>query len=133
MFGEPCKLPPNGILLRAHWQYQVKRNGERPSCNCCDRSKRAAPLLHAIAKTYSSCVKQPVQRMFIAMSAELGHGLFSGDAKDTYAHSPPPETPTFIQIDNAYADWYENKFGKKIDRLLVLPVQHALQGHPESG
>ena len=29
MYGEPCKLPPNGILLRQHWQYQVRRNGER--------------------------------------------------------------------------------------------------------
>ena len=53
--------------------------------------------------------------MFIAMSAKLGHGLFSGDAKDAYAHSLPPETPTFVQIDDAYADWYEHKFGKKID------------------
>ena len=67
------------------------------------------------------------------MSAELGHGLFSGDAKDAYAHFSPPETPTFVQIDDAYADWYKNKFGKKIDQSLVLPVQHALQGHPESG
>ena len=38
-----------------------------------------------------------------------------------------------MSIDKAYADWYENKFGKPVDRRLVLPVQHALQGHPESG
>ena len=115
MFGEQCKLPPNGVLLRSHWQYQVKRNGKRRSRNCCDRSKQAAPLLHAIAKTYSSYVEQPVQQMFIAMSAKLGHGLFSGDAKDAYAHSPPPDTPTFVQIDDACANWYEHKFGKKIN------------------
>ena len=23
MYGKPCKLPPGGILLRQHWQYQV--------------------------------------------------------------------------------------------------------------
>ena len=28
MYGEPCKLPPNAILLRQHWQYQVRRNGD---------------------------------------------------------------------------------------------------------
>ena len=91
MYGEPCKVPPNGILLCSHWQYQVRQNGDRRSCNCCDGSKRAAPLLHAIAKTYSSCVEQPVQRMFIALSALLGHSLFGGDAKDAFAHSPPPQ------------------------------------------
>lgn len=133
MCGEPCALPPNGILLRSHWKYQVRQNGDHRSRQCCDGSKRAAPMLHAIAKTHSLCVKQPIQRLFIALSAQLGHALFGGDAKDAHAHSPPPECPTFVQIDDAYADWYENKFGKKVNRRLALPVQHALQGHPESG
>ena len=53
--------------------------------------------------------------MFIALSALLAHGLFGGNAKDAFTHSPPPERPTFVQIDDAYADWYENKFGKKVD------------------
>ena len=71
--------------------------------------------------------------MFIALSALLGHSLFVGDTKDVFAHSPPPELPTFVQIDDAYADWYKHKFGNKVDQTLVLPVQHALQGHPKSG
>ena len=39
----------------------------------------------------------------------------------------------FVQIDDAWADWYEHTFGVKVNRNLVLPVLHALQGHPESG
>ena len=42
-------------------------------------------MLHAIAKTYSSCVEQPVQRLFVALSAQLGHALLGGDAKDATA------------------------------------------------
>jgi len=38
-----------------------------------------------------------------------------------------------VSIDDAYANWYEHRFKKKLDRSLVLPVLHALQGHPESG
>lgn len=38
-----------------------------------------------------------------------------------------------MAIDDAYADWYAWKYGVDIDRNLVLPVLHALQGHPESG
>ena len=133
MYGQATKLPPKGILLRPHWQYVIRKTGERRSRNCCDGSKRAAPLLHAIASTYSSCVEQPIQRLFLALSGLLEHKLYAGDAKDAYAHSPAPETPTFVSIDGPYADWYKWKFGKTIDTNHVLPVQHALQGHPESG
>ena len=71
--------------------------------------------------------------MFLALSALLGLNVYAGDATDAYAHSPPPATPTSVAIDDAYAEWYETRFNKKIDRSYVLPVLHALQGHPESG
>jgi len=89
--------------------------------------------LHGIALTYSSCVEQSVQRLFFALAARENYQVYGGDAQDAYAHSPPLETPTFVSIDEAYADWYEHQFKKKLDHSLVLPVLHALQGHPESG
>ena len=36
-------------------------------------------------------------------------------------------------IDNQYYEWYLFRFGMKLDKSRVLPVLHALQGHPESG
>ena len=133
MYGKPVSPPPGAIILRSHWQYRVKTNGTRRSRNCCDGSPRAAPILHALAQTYASCVEQPIQRLFFALSASLGHRLYGGDAQDAYAHSPPPSVPTFVHIDDQYADWYYNKYKVKLDRSKVLPVNHALQGHPESG
>ena len=123
----------NSILLRPHWTYAIKSDGTRRSRYCCDGSPSAAPVLHGIASTYSSCVEQPVQRLFFALSAQMGHKVCGGDAQDAYAHSPPPETPTFVSIDDACAEWYEQRFNKPIDRTKVLPILHALQGHPESG
>jgi len=29
MFGAPVKLPEGGILMRFHWQHQIKVNGSR--------------------------------------------------------------------------------------------------------
>ncbi|KAG7369542.1 reverse transcriptase RNA-dependent DNA polymerase [Nitzschia inconspicua] len=133
MFGAPVVAPPGAIILRLHWQYQIKRSGERRSRSCCDGSLRAAPLLHQVASTYSSCVEQPIQRMFFALAAAHDMQVYGGDATDAFAHSPPPETPTFIMIDDAYAEWYKARFGITLDRNMVLPVLHALQGHPESG
>ena len=133
MFGPPTFKPPGAIVLRPHWQYSIKRDGTRRSRNCCDGSPRSAPVLHGIASTYSSCVEQPVQRLFFALAAQMNYTVYGGDAIDAYAHSPPPETPTFVSIDDAYVDWYEARFKRKLDRSKVLPVLHALQGHPESG
>ncbi|KAG7361414.1 reverse transcriptase RNA-dependent DNA polymerase [Nitzschia inconspicua] len=71
--------------------------------------------------------------MFFALAAAHDMRVYGGDATDAFAHSPPPETPTFIMIDDAYAEWYKARFGITLDRNMVLPVLHALQGHPESG
>jgi hypothetical protein len=133
MYGEPVDPPPNAIVLRQHWQYKIKRNGVRRSRNCCDGSPTAAPLLHKVASTYSSCVEQPVQRLFFALAALLNYNVYGGDATDAFAHSPPPDTPTFVHIDDAYAEWYQARHHVPLDRSKVLPVLHALQGHPESG
>jgi len=133
MYGEPVRKPPGAIVLRPHWQHSIKGDGTRRSRNCCDGSPQSAPLLNGIASTYSSCVEQPVQQFYFALAARENYRVYGGDAQDAYAHSPPPETPTFISIGDAYADWYEHHFKKKLDRSLVLPVLHALQGHPESG
>ena len=135
MYGKPILIPDkaNSIVLRPHWQYNIKRDGTRRSRLCCNGSKKAAPLLHSIALTYSSCVEHPIQRLFLAIAASLNLKIYGGDAKDAYGHSPGPEIPTFMSIDDAYAEWYEEKYGEKIDRRKVLPVRKALQGHPESG
>ena len=133
MFGEAIPRPRGAIVLRPHWQYHIKRDGTRRSRNCCDGSPRAAPLLHGIASTYSSSVDQPIQRLFFALAAACNFLVFGGDAQDAFAHSPPPEHPTFISLDDAYIEWYKERFGKTLDRSYVLPVLHAHQGHPESG
>ena len=99
---------------------------------CCNGSKKAAPQLHAVASTWSSCVELPVQRVFLGIAADLGLTVYGGDATDAYAHSPAP-SDTYLAIDDAYADWYKDTFGKEINRRYILPVKHCLQGHPESG
>jgi hypothetical protein len=133
MFGTPVPRPRGAIVLRSHWQYHIKRDGTRRARNCCDGSPRAAPTLHRLVQTYSSCVEQPVQRLFFALCALLGFVVYGGDAKDAFAHSPPPNIPTFVAIDDAYFEWFLLRFGIRLNRDYVLPVCHALQGHPESG
>jgi len=133
MYDESVRKPAGAIVLRPHWQHSIKRDGTRHSRNCCDGSPQFAPLLHGVVSTYSSCVEQPVQRLFFALATRENYKVYGGNAQDAHTHSPPLKTPTFVSIGNAYTDWYEHRFKKKLDRSLVIPVLHALQGHPESG
>ena len=133
MFGKPIPRPPNAIVLRSHWRYGIKRDGTRRPRHCCDGSKRAAPLLHRLAKTYSACVSQPVQRLFLALAAALNYLIYGGDARDAYAHSPSSTIPTYLSLDEQYIEWYFERYGIQLDPSLVLPIQHAMQGNPEAG
>ena len=94
---------------------------------CCNGSKKVAPQLHAVASTWSYCVELPVQQVFLGIAADLCLTVYGGDTTD----SPPPND-TYLAIDDAYADWYKDKFGVEVNRRYILPVYHCLQGHPES-
>jgi hypothetical protein len=125
MYGPPCYPPKDAIVLSSHWQYCIKQCGKRCSRNCCDGSPRAAPKLHALAKTYASCVEQPIFCLFCTLSAAQNLLVYGGDAQDAFAHSPAPKIPTFIRINDAFAEWYKAKFDITLDQKKVLPVLHA--------
>jgi hypothetical protein len=52
--------------------------------------------------------------------------VYGRDATDAFAHSPPPGTPTFVRVDDAYVEWYDDRFGTVLGRHLVLPVLHVI-------
>jgi Reverse transcriptase (RNA-dependent DNA polymerase) len=133
MYGPPTDLPKGAVLLRQHWTYIFKSDGTRKARNCCDGSARAAPALHGAAKTYASCIEQPCMRLFFGLCALSGMIIYGADATNAFANSPPPSVPTYVSIDDAYWEWYLDRHKVKLDRSKVLPVMHALQGHPESG
>lgn len=99
---------------------------------CCNGSKKAVPQLHAVASTWSSFVELPVQRLFLGICEDTGLTIYGGDATDAYAHSLAPND-TYLQVVDAHAELYNNKFKDKINKQMVLPVHHALQGCPKSG
>ena len=104
MYGLPCLPPRDAIILRQHWNYSLKADGTRKARNCCDGSPQSAPQLR-LANTYSSCIEQPCMRMFFALCAHEGFIALKVDATNAYANSPPPDQPTFVYIDDQYADW----------------------------
>jgi hypothetical protein len=133
MYGEPVRAPSDAIVLCQHWVYILKADGSRKARKCCNGSYQAASVLHGSSKKYGSCIKQPCMQLFFALASLHGLLVFGADATNAFANSPPPLVATFVAIDDPYADWYFDRFGIHRDWTTVLPVQHALQGHPKSG
>ena len=133
MFGEPQDpndIPKGSIILQPHWQYGVKHSGVHQSQMCCNGLKKAVPQLHAVASTWSLCVKLHVQRLFLGICDNAGLTIYGRDATDAYVHSPA-SNDIYLQVDDTYAEWYNNKFKNKISKQMVSPVKHALLGQPQ--
>ena len=128
MFGDSIDadtLDGLAVVLRPHWQYAVKRSGVCRSRMCCNGSKNAAPQLHAVASTWSSCVELPVQQIFLGIAADLGNTIYGGDATDAYAHAPSPND-TYLTVDDAYMESYKKRFP---ENLLVENMFYLLNMH----
>jgi hypothetical protein len=61
---------------------------------------------------------------------QLGSIVTIANITNGFAYSQPPRQSTYVLIDDQYAEYYEVRFNKKIDRANLLP-SIALQGHPE--
>jgi hypothetical protein len=131
-YGPPVRPPPGAIILCNHWNYSIKWDGTRKARICCDGSPRAAPELN-LANTYSLCIEQPCMRMYFAISAHEGFISILVDATNAFSNLPHPKQSLFVFIDQLNADWHLIRYGFAVERDMVLPLQHALHGHPESG
>ena len=59
--------------------------------------------------------------------------VIGADAGNAFAEADPPEDPIFMSIDDQYQRWWTEHLKRPpIPNGYVLPVQHAIQGHPES-
>ena len=131
MFGSPCKRPPKANIINLLWAYSTKTDGTKKSrCVCNGNPKRKGTV--TLAHTFAACLEQPGARTFWATSAILDLIVLGADASNAFAEVPPPKAPLYVVIDQQYRDWWKSKGRGDIPLGYVLPVQHALQGHPES-
>jgi hypothetical protein len=121
-------------VLRIQWSNLVKPDGTRKCRACIDGSKRSAPWLRQFAKTYASCIEQPCIRLFFTVAAATGLAITIADTTNAFQQSPPPTQKCFLEVDDAYRSWHLKRYGTDVDpRTHVVPVEKALQGHPEAG
>ena len=101
----------------------------RGNCNGGKRYGKAITL----AETYATCVAQTACRLYWAITACEGLISLGADAGNAFAEAPPRVEPFYMAIDDQLQEWWVESLGNSpIPPGYVLPVQHALQGHPES-
>jgi hypothetical protein len=132
MFGTPIARPPKATVLPFVWTYLFK-DGIKPkargTCNGGKRYGKAVTLAH----TYATCVEQPGARIFWSLSALHGMTALGADAGNAFAEAPPPVQPFYMAIDDQFRTWWTESMGNEpIPEGYVLPVKHALQGHPKA-
>jgi hypothetical protein len=134
MFAKPIPRPAKATVLPFVWAYLYKdgdpsKPKARGTCNGGKRYGKTVTLAH----TYTSCVEQPGARLFWSLSALHSMTAIGADAGNAFAEAPPPVLPFYMAIDDQYRTWWTKKLGNPpIPEGYVLPVQHALQGHPEA-
>ena len=131
MFQTPVPRPKGANILNLLWAYKIKDDGTfkaRCVCNGNPRRKGTVTLDH----TYAACLEQPGARIFWALAAVEGLIVVGADASNAFAEAPAPKAPLFVEVDDQYREWWMKQGNKPIPRGHVLPVNHALQGHPES-
>ena len=136
MFAEPIPCPKDAIVLPFVWDYMTKEDpvtGElimkpRGTCNGGKKLGKAV----TIAETYATCVEQPACRLYWSTTAAECLTAMGADAGNAFAEAPAPVTPFYMRIDDQYREWWTEHCGRPpIPPGYVLPVNHALQGHPE--
>ena len=131
MFGDPVPKPHNAITLPFVWTYILKdgKPKARATCNGGPRYGKAVTL----AQTYANCVEQPACRLFWSLAARYNYIVLGADAGNAFAEAPPPDQAFYMIIDEQYSTWWTEHLQRPpIPPGYVLPVNHALQGHPEA-
>ena len=139
LFGQtvPCPKPIDGVppnILRIQWSNVIKPDGTHKARACLDGSKWAAPHLRQFAQTDASCIKQPCMHMFFAIATTKGLVVTSADTTNAYQQTPPLTQKCYMMIDETFHSWYQKRYGVDVDpKTHVVPLERAMQGHPEAG
>ena len=132
-FGKPQTLPQGANLLPLLWTYIIKDDGTKKARCVCNGSPKMRGSV-TLAETYAGALEQSAARIFWAASAINNFITIGADASNAFAEAPAPKAPLFVKIDKPYREWYQKRYPNEppIPDDYVLPVNGALQGHPES-
>jgi hypothetical protein len=85
------------------------------------------------SNTYAACMEQNCIRLFMAISAYLGHIIEDGDVVNAYAHATAECSQIYIAVYAVLKSWHNARYGTLIKEGNCIPLQKGMQGHPQAG
>jgi hypothetical protein len=132
MFGTPCAMKKRDAVFNLIWSYNVKVEDGRKKARCtCDGSTRGGAV-RVLDHTHANSIDQTGSRIFYGLSAVENLLVFGSDVSNAFGEAPPPKQGFFIRPDKAFHGWWKSKGRPPIPEGFIIPVQAAMQGHPES-
>ena len=132
-FGSPCSLPPGANCLSLLWTYTIKQDSHKTKkSRCVCNGRPSNPGTVTWGYTYTKALDHVGHRIFWAAVAAKNFIVRGCDASNAFAEAPPPKHPLYVRIDRQFREWWASKNRAQIPADYVLPVQKALQGHPEA-
>ena len=131
MFARPMPPPPGASILNLLWTYGIKADGIKQARCVCNGNPRRKDII-TLAHTFTACLEQPGTRSFWSSAAYFNMLGLGADASNAFAEAPAPKAPLYVIVDRQFREWWRQQGQEDIPECRVLPVKHALQGHPES-
>ncbi len=87
-----------------------------------------------IGHTYANALDAASERLFWSIVAKEGLIAVGADVSNAFAEAPPPRTPLYLYIDEAYREWWTEHLKRPPipKECNVVKVHNAIQGHPEA-
>jgi hypothetical protein len=131
MLSVPCPLPHGAMKFNIVWQYDIKHDGRKKARATCDGSTRGN-VVRVLDHTYAGTPDHIGQRIFYGICAAENLLVFGSDASNAFAEAGPPRQGINLFIDRSFREWWVSKGRPPIPEGWVVPLQSAMQGHPES-
>lgn len=136
MFGKPVKRLPGMVVLPWVWTYHYKEGvGGKDQQKARGTANGSARFftLNTLGETFAACVKQPMNRLTWALSAALGLICRGYDVGNAFAEAPAPGFEFYMKPDEQFRTWWVEHLGNEpLAANDVIPIRHAIQGHPSS-
>jgi len=132
MFGTPVARSSCMSVFHLLWTYSIKAVDNRKKARCvCDGSSRGQ--VRILDHTYANSLEHTGARIFYSVAAAENLVIYGADATNAFGEAGAPKQGFYVYPDAAFRSWWTDHLGNPpIPDGYVIPVNRALQGHPES-
>ena len=136
MFGTPVHIDSIESIRENTfdlvWTYVEKILDKRKKARCTMNGSMKSGNVRVLGHTYANCIEHTGTRLFYAASAVENLIVFGSDVSNAFGEAPGPAQGAYLRPDRAFHNWWKKKGRTPIPHGFVIPVQRAMQGHPES-